>query len=760
MNIDKINTEIPNSRVPGNIEYSVPEITMSSILLSVLKRPWVVLFSLLVILIPLAYYLMNMIPEYESKASVMVSIKGVSFLDAVSVVGSSGSPNRTQKYYTSILDSREYKDDIIQQVMASYPTIPADSMEDVVRIEYKENPREEGFLTISAISQDKKFALFLAEAAVDNFRMRSIDLERQDAKNVSTFIEEQLTIMNQKLEKAQESVQNFLRNNKFIASDTEMGVGQELFDMEKKLTEAEAGLEMVKMNIDSYDRQIKDILAQLSATRGGELSEVDLTSKNRLDEIRKTLDNSVTLELTKEQIENLRKERNQIINKYVKSITMSSPSNELSDSYSGMTLLNLESELETSLVEEERYKNEVNFYKIQIDRFMEQHPDISKDVLEYASLVRARDVLKSTIDILLEKREEARIRIASEQGGIKIIDKPRLPKEPIPQKKALKLIIGILAALGLGISICVIVDRFDDSVKDETSIAALGLPVFGMIPMLVQSKSVVDSFSKMVQKNGKPLDDIKLLTGYSEKSPISEAYRGIKTNLSFIAKDKNKKVFVVTSPSSSEGKSLTTANLAISFAQGGKKTLIIDCDLRRATQHKYYKTERKPGLTEYFYDEAGWDQIVKPTELESLSIITAGSTPINPAELLGSATMNKFLNYIRPQFDIILIDTPPIMACVDSRILAEQCDGMIIIAKVESTSAKALTHAVNITRQLNVDILGIILNQIEKRYGYGYYYAYRYYNPYSYYYSGYSYYYQEDEITGERIKKRRKIDKK
>ena len=96
------------------------------------------------------------------------------------------------------------------------------------------------------------------------------------------------------------------------------------------------------------------------------------------------------------------------------------------------------------------------------------------------------------------------------------------------------------------------------------------------------------------------------------------------------------------------------------------------------------------------------------------------------------------------------------MACVDSRVLAVQGDGMILVANVESTSQKAVIHAVNLSRRLNVEILGVILNQTEMRHGYGYYYAYRYYNPYSYYYSGYGYYYQEDEKTGEKVKKKRK----
>ena len=750
--------ELPN-QFDDQLEYSGRGVTPMMVLLAVLKRPLIVIISLLVILIPLIYYLLSIVPLFRSSATVMVSVKGVSFLDAVSVVESSGKNAKTQKYYTSILDSREYRDDIVNQIIATYPEMPPDSVARIVNVEYKENPREEGFLTISAISEYREFALFLAQAAVDNFRKRTTYLERQDAENVSQFIDEQLIRMNQKMEKAEEDLQSFLRKNKFIATDTEMGVGQELLDMEKKSSEAEAGLEMVSMNIDSYDKQIRNILSQLSSTNKEDDDQQNLVLKERLEEIRKKLENAPNSEMQADEIEAMRKERNQILSQIVRSVSLSTASGELSSSYSGLTLINLEKELENALIEEERYKNQVNFYNIQIERFKTEHPEISKDILRFAGFVRARDVLQKTVDILLEKREEARIRVASEQGGIKVIDKPRIPNAPIPRKRMTKLILGILGALGLGVVICIVIDSFDDSVKDENDIQQMGLPVFGTIPVLTHPKDTSKTLTQIIKRDDNSNDKIKLLTAYSEKSPVAEVYRSLKTSLSFIAKDKSKKIFVISSPSSAEGKSLSTANLAISFAQGGYKTLILDCDLRRAIQHKYFELERKPGLSNYLFDEVSLLEIIKKTTLPNLDLITAGSSPPNPAELVASGKMASFLQEIRSQYDIILIDTPPIMACVDSRVLAQKADGMILIVKVESTSAKAVIHAVNLANRLDVKILGVILNQTEMRYGYGYYYAYRYYNPYSYYYSGYNYYYQEDEITGEKVKKRRKIDK-
>ena len=565
MNVNNSKYDDLHDQTSDQLEYSGQNITIMSVLLAVLKRPYIVFISLFVILIPLIYYLSGIVPMYMSSATMMVSVKGVSFLDAVSIVETSRKSLKTQKYYTSILDSREFREDIVMNVLSSYPEMREDSVDGIVKrdVKYVENPREEGFLTINAISQHKEFALFLAETAAKKFRNRSISFERQDAETVSEFIETQLDRINLKMENAEEELQTFLRKNKFIVSDSEMGVGQELIDMEKNLSDAEAGLEMVRMNIDSYETQINGIISQLSSVSQEKLGIDDTALKGRLKQIKDKLEDASKQGLKSEEIEELRKERNQILSNLVSSISLSTSSSDLSNPFSGMTLINMENELETALLEEERFNNKTKYYSIQIDRFMTEHPNISKDILEYIRLVRTREVLRRTVDILLEKREEIRIRVASENGGIKVIDKPRLAEGAIARKRYIKLFIGVIGALGLGVVICIIIDRFDNSIKDENEVQRLGMPVFGTIPILTSPKSISGNLLHLI-KNGDDSElSTKLLINYSEKSPVSEAYRSIKTSLSFIAKDKSKKVFVISSPSSGEGKSLSTANFLL-----------------------------------------------------------------------------------------------------------------------------------------------------------------------------------------------------
>ena len=761
----------PQGPIEDASDFSSGSITFMSVFMAVLKRPWIVFLSLLIVLVPLSFYLLNLSTVYKSFASVMISIREASFFDPVSIVGGTRSDVKPSRYYTSIIASRAFRDEVAQQINSLNPQMPTDSIANIVNssIGYSISRNESGFMEIYATSQSKEFALLLAETAVDKFKARSVALEREDAIHLSEFINNQVENISKKLEQAEEALQSFLSQKNLITVSVETGITQELFKLESNLNEAKANLEMINININSFDKQINELLFKLP----NESKVVDdakiFKLKDRLAEIRRTLDNAESLGLSQAEIKVLIVDRDHVRSELISSLTPTTLDNNNGTSNVSITLQKFEEELESALLQQTNFQNKVQFYNIQIERFRADHPNLSEDILTFASLSRAKEVLKKTLDILLEKREEMRIRVESEMGGgIKVIDAPRVPDQPIARKRTQKLLLGILAALALGIALTVIIDRFDDTIKDENDIhQSFGLSVFGTIPSLDDDKYGGLRYDRYSRKKDENIDtgnnlnvkndsfSKKLLKYYSEKSPIAEAYRSLRINLQFLANDKAKKVFVISSPSASEGKSLTTSNLGISFARGGSKTLIIDCDLRKSVMHKYFEVERKPGLTNYLYGEVELNDIIHDVDVDNLFIITAGSSPSNPAGLLASEKMRKLLEELRPQFDFILIDTPPILVCSDSRILGEVADGMIGIVKVESTNARALNHSIEMTNHLNIEIVGIILNQVEFRFGRAYYYTYRYYKPYS-YYSGYYYkraYYDYTEgEDGEKIK--------
>ncbi|MBZ0264169.1 polysaccharide biosynthesis tyrosine autokinase [bacterium] len=723
------------------------QITFLSALFSVLKRPWIPILSVAIITSIALYVFLNVDREYQSEAVIMVSIKDSGVLGFEALSGGGGSKSKPEHYYISILKSHNYKQDIGREFAANYPEVAkGDSIYNAAgrAISFVRDPRQPGLFTIRAVSTKQEYTRAFAETAIDVFQDRISTLDQQETQAVVEFLEDQLEVTNQKSLEAEEDLQNFLRTNNFHVSDVDAGVGKELFDIEQNLTEAEAKLEMINLNIESYENQIQGFLQNISdktltpnAERVGELRQELANIRRQLGEGNLSVSDSL----------NLHERRNEIVSNLVGMLSTSSTGT--GSGLPGFTLQNLEGVLESSILERKKIENQVSYYQIQLDRFEREHPNISKDILEYTKLVRARDVLKKTLEILLEKREEARIRLVSQLGGLKVIDPPR-DATPIARNTPLKLLLALGFALSAGIGIAILFDLITYTIEEERDVTEnFGLPILGTIPHLDKDAKIsLPKLGKNKRDTNPETMGKRRLTQFEEKSPTAEAYRAAKTSLLFIANDRKEKVFVVSSASPSEGKSLTTLNIAISAAQGGAKVLVIDCDMRRPTQHKYWGMERKPGLTNYLFDEVGLDEIIRPMEPDNLHIISAGSSPPNPAELLASRKMKAVIAELRERYDLVLIDTPPVILAVDSRLLASSTDGLIMVVKSEFTTVKSMGHAVSVLRNLNVRIHGVIINHAQKRYGNVYYFSYRYKNPYSYYYSyGYSYYkhYEDNE---------------
>lgn len=237
------------------------------------------------------------------------------------------------------------------------------------------------------------------------------------------------------------------------------------------------------------------------------------------------------------------------------------------------------------------------------------------------------------------------------------------------------------------------------------------------------------------------ITDPKKLLKNSSSFAVKEAYNAIRTNLMFTQHGEKCPIFVVTSPTANNGKTINSANLAISFAQMGKKTLIIDSDMRNPSLHKLFSLSSKNGLSEIL---AGLtDNIaVSKTDIENLSVLTAGKIPPNPAELLASERMDKLLAFVREHYDCVFIDTPPVNLVTDATVFAQKTTGYIIIIKTDTTKLPELKVTVNTLENLDSSILGFIINDInsnKKKY-------YSYYRKYSKYYAyNYKYAYSSND---------------
>ncbi|EOO33019.1 tyrosine protein kinase [Bacillus cereus] len=222
------------------------------------------------------------------------------------------------------------------------------------------------------------------------------------------------------------------------------------------------------------------------------------------------------------------------------------------------------------------------------------------------------------------------------------------------------------------------------------------------------------------RKKRKPLR--QLITHKEPKSRIAEQYRNIRTNIEFTSVDNHIRSIIVTSVDPGDGKTTTIANLAVVFGQQGKKVLLIGADLRKPTLQNLFAAYSPNGLTNLLSGQTSFVQCIQKTDIENVYIMSAGPIPPNPAELLGYRKMDEVLLEAYKMFDIVLIDTPPVMAVTDAQILANKCDGVVLVARSEKTEKDKLIKVKQILDKASGKLLGVILNdKREEQESYGYY---------------------------------------
>ena len=218
-----------------------------------------------------------------------------------------------------------------------------------------------------------------------------------------------------------------------------------------------------------------------------------------------------------------------------------------------------------------------------------------------------------------------------------------------------------------------------------------------------------------------------LIVEKEPKSIAAEAYRTLRTNIQYSSFDKDIKTILVTSSGPSEGKSTTTGNLALTMAQSDKKVLIVDCDLRKPTVHKKFSISNEKGLSNYLIGEVELDDVIVKYS-ENLYLLTSGTIPPNPAEMLSSKKMKEFLDLMKEKFDTVIIDSPPVLAVTDAQILSTEVEGVLLVAASGQTEKEALIRAKELLLKVKANILGVILTRVPqdsgKSYGYTYYYYY------------------------------------
>jgi len=297
---------------------------------------------------------------------------------------------------------------------------------------------------------------------------------------------------------------------------------------------------------------------------------------------------------------------------------------------------------------------------------------------------------------------------------VTVLAEAQLPQTPINTNLTMNIGIGFITGVGIGVFLAFLLEFLDKRVKTEHEVERLiNLPTLGMVEF--EKKKEIRRGSKR-----------SLITVIDPKSPISEQYRTIRTNIQLSMIDKELKTLAFTSAAPGEGKSTTIANLAITLAYQGDKVLLIDADLRRPTMHQLMGVRNQYGLTTMIAKKMTKESAIFPMpKISNLHVMPSGPIPPNPSELLGSKRMKNLISELSQEYDWILFDTPPVLAVTDAQILGNHCDGVILVLKSHQTEKKELVKAKELLNKANTNLMGTIMSGVsQKELGHGYYYYY------------------------------------
>jgi non-specific protein-tyrosine kinase len=362
----------------------------------------------------------------------------------------------------------------------------------------------------------------------------------------------------------------------------------------------------------------------------------------------------------------------------------------------------------------ERFSNLRASIEAQIAQLEEDMRKIAeqKSVTHDQDLVRSLDQqLISLQDMrtrLLAQLYELRLTEARYADVITQVEKAEVPEKPVKPRKLLNTALaGILGAM-VAVMAAFAAEYLDTSIKRPEQIEeTTGLPVLGSIFEFEPNPGDSENPSIAMEH---------------QRSPTAESFRVLRSNLEFISVDKPVQVLGVTSPGPEEGKTFVALNLGLAIAQGGKRVVLVDADLRRPKVHKILGFPQSPGLSEALIDKA----YLKKFKNSNLAVLTAGRSAPNPADLLASQQMGKLIAKLKETADVIIVDTPPILSCADAVSLGKWVDGFLVVAEWGRTDRSAFAEAVNLARQSGLRVLGAVLNKVKPQ-SKGYYYHYYYY---------------------------------
>jgi polysaccharide biosynthesis transport protein len=571
---------------------------------------------------------------------------------------------------------------------------------------------------ISAQSPSPYEAALIANVYAEEYRVLNLEMNRNQLTLVKNFLEEQRDEKNAELNAAEETLKEFQQRGGIIALDERAN------SLITVLSQFEAQQSATKVDLMASDKVLENLRTELEK-QNPRMSDYlqSLSSQTYIKAIQEEI---VKLEINKQLAlskSNEVKEDSPVIQEYDRKISelKSQLDKELQKLKAGIFASSPEEvkELTQKIIEEEVKNQSLRTSEKELGQIVKSYEsrfnELPKTTIELARLKRKSEALEKLYLLVEQRYQEALINEQSQPGNVVIIDAARKPTHPAKPNRLLIILVGLVFGAGLAIGYVFIKNYFDDTVKTPDDIENKNINVLAWIPK-IEGLGLSDS------------KEFQFIVSKRPDSVPSEAFRALRTRIQFSRVNRETlKTILITSSAPQEGKSTIAINLAGSFALSNKKTLLLDCDLRKPSMHKVFNTERVPGLIDFLTGNASKDEIVKTSDIKNLYAIPSGTIPPNPAEMLDSKEMRKFLLELRDQYDLVIIDSPPIVAVADAEILSSMVDGTLLVVSSETTEVELMRRSVELIRRENTQFLGTVLNNFSYKGGYGSYYKYYYY---------------------------------
>ncbi len=762
------------------------QVTLNDYLRVLYRGRWIIAIAFLATVLATAYFTFTTEPIYEASATVMVKEEGSGVSDMLFGGVASAFRRETEiNNQVQILKSRTLAEAVIRRLQQSpyadklriLGNVPEDVrrsfnpvsaamglVSGLFRGRNQQTAQPSGDELVSVLAEDLqkrikispvrdtdmihiKFdapspfeAAYVTNAIAQTYREQNIEESRAEVKQVKEFLEGQLPAIKKQLESAEERLKQYQEKRGVYALDkeTEKLVEQiseaealyqealtDLQSNEKRLAYVDSLLAASKTNIDvetiasePYLEEIRKQIAQLEIARSDYISSLIENGVYRKDDPK--------LQEYDRRLEQLNKKFQEEVAK-IAAAEMPNPLAVSSDVFKSK--IEIEAELRS-------LRPRVKALKAIRDHYRQRLESVPAKALELARLKREALVNEKIYTMMQEKYEESRITEVGQLGKVRIVDPARPPRYPVKPKKKLNLMLAAIIGLMLGVGIAFVIEYMDNSIRSPEEVERMGLPLLGTIPVIAEEEEDGSrNNGRLRLRPGSANGDDeaqqlsrRLVAHFRPKSPISEAYRTIRTNIQYSRADDPIRSLLITSPGPGEGKSTTAANLAITFAQLGYKTLLVDADLRRPVMHRVFGLDRNKGLTNCLVGREQLESVVNSTEIENLFVLTCGPLPPNPSEMLGSEAMKRLLSEASQKFEAVVLDSPPVLAVTDAAVMSTETDGTVLVVRAGKTDRQATVRAHESLRKVGAHVLGGLLNgvRVENLYG-SYYYYYHYY---------------------------------